>query len=296
MDKAKKIDMTKRFVMIVVGCIVNSLGVSLFLDPYHIVPGGVTGIAMVVNTVTGNVIGTGWIIIIINVPLFIVGIIFIGKLFMLTTLFSTALMSGLIELWTWTVLPHVPMLESVVLATVVGGVMFGGGIGLIFRAGSSTGGTDIIVKLLRRKFRTMKTGKISLCVDMIIISCSAFAYTDFELVLYAILSVFMYTTAFDFVLYGGNSSMLVHIITKPEHVAPLCDGLLKDLDLGATIIDAKGAYSGSDRAVIMCAVKNFVYPRLLDTIKKYDDDAFTIVSSAKEIFGEGYQKSGSDPL
>lgn len=296
MDKAAKLNFIKKCAMILSGCIIYSLGVALFLDPGAIASGGVTGIAIIVNYVTGDLIGTGWIILIINVPLFIIGAIFFGRNFIISTVIATGLSSGLIELWAYTVAPHMPEMENSLIPAVVGGGLFGGGLALIFRAGSTTGGTDIIVKLLRKKFRHMKTGVISMVIDMIIVAVSGIIYRDVELLILTALSIIVFTAVFDRVLYGGNPAMLVHIVTTADKVQPICDGILKELDSSATILDGKGAYSGDDKVVVMCVIKNFLYPRLKDIIKTHDSTAFTVVTSAKEIYGEGYKAHDSEEL
>ncbi len=296
MEKEKKIIIAKNCAFITLGCIIYSLGVALFLDPYGIASGGVTGIAIIINYATNDVIGTGWLILIINVPLFIIGAIFFGKTFIISSIISTALSSGLIELWAKFVVPHIPVMGNSLIAPVVGGALFGFGLGLIFRAGSSTGGTDIIVKLLRRKFRHLRTGIISMAVDVVIVAASGFVYKDMELLILTVLSIIVFTVMFDRALYGGSSAILVHIVTTEDKVQPICDGILNDLDSSATIFDAKGAYSQQDKAVIMCVIKNFLYPRLRDIIKKYDETAFTIVSSAKEIYGEGFKDHNAEEL
>ncbi|MCH5156127.1 MAG: YitT family protein [Clostridiales bacterium] len=294
MNKEAKLNLLKKSAMVVLGCIVYSFGVAIFLDPNNMAAGGVTGISILINAATGNKIGTGWLILIINIPLFVIGLIFIGKMFVLTSLAVVGLSSGLMELW-GLVVPYMPKVDRII-AAVVGGALFGGGLGLIFRTGSSTGGTDIITKLIRKKFRYVKTGIISMSIDFIIVTASFIVYRDLELLLVTAISIVVFTILFNRVLYGGNSAMLVYIITTEERAHLICDGLLKDLDVGATIMDGKGAYSGNQKTVIMCAVKKYVYPRLRDVVKKYDSGAFTIVSSAMEIYGEGYKPQDAAEL
>lgn len=294
MDKAAKINLLKKSALVVLGCIIYSFGVAIFLDPNNMASGGVTGISILINHATGNKIGTGWIILIINIPLFIIGLIFLGKTFVLTSLAVVGLSSGLMQLW-GLVVPYVPKVDKI-LAAIVGGALFGVGLGFVFRTGSSTGGTDIITKLLRRKFRYIKTGIISMTIDLMIVAVSVIVYKDFELMLVTVISIVVFTFMFNRVLYGGNSAMIVQIITTPDRAQLICDGLLKDLDVGATIMEGKGAYSGIDKIIIMCAIKNYVYPRLRDVVKKYDKGAFTIVSSAMEIYGEGYKSQDAAEL
>lgn len=288
-NRATVIKLLKKYALIVLGCVIYSFGVALFLDPYALASGGVTGLAIMISYLANGKIGTGWLILIINVPMFILGFIYFGREFIISTLIATALSSGLIELWNFAVLPYMPSISNTLIPAIIGGALFGGGLGLIFRAGSTTGGTDIIVKLLRRKFRHMRMGIISMAIDIVIIGASAFIYKDLELLFYTVLSVVLFTLAFDLVLYGGNSAKLVYIVTTPENSAPICDGILKELDVGATLINSTGAYSGDDKTVILCAIKNFLYPKLRDIVRDVDPRAFTIVSSAKEVFGEGYK-------
>lgn len=296
MDKETKINFLKKCALVVVGCIIYSFGIAVFLDPYRMAAGGVTGISIIVNYATGGIIGTGWIILIINIPLFIIGWIFIGRTFFLSSLAVTGIGSCLMELWSYTVVPYMPKLDNQLLAALVGGALFGSGLGLVFRTGSSTGGTDIIVKLIRKKFRYVKTGIISMAIDLIIVASGALVYKDMELFLTTIVSIVTFTILFNLTLYGGNSAMLVQIITTPERARLICDGLLKDIDVGATIMEGQGAYSGAEKTIIVCAIKNYVYPRLRDVVKKYDSGAFTIVSSAMEIYGLGYKPQDAEEL
>ncbi len=287
-----------KYAAITLGCVVYSLGVALFLDAKEVAAGGVTGIAIVVSYLFDMInfpVNTGIIIFVINIPLLILGFIFFGKNFTLSTLYSTFLSSLFIFLLEEVI--KVPAVtDNIAIAAVVGGALFGGGLGLIFRMGSSTGGTDVIVKILRKKIRHVKTGVISMGVDITIVCISAIVYRDFDLMFYTILSIALFTLFFDWVLYGGNSAKLVHIITTDENAKAMCESILKELDVGATYVDGEGAYTGESKRIIMCAVKSFLYPRLRDIVKKVDPKAFMIVSSAKEIYGEGYKPHDGDDL
>ncbi|MCH5154772.1 MAG: YitT family protein [Clostridiales bacterium] len=294
LTKEAKLNILKKSAMVLLGCIIYSFGVAAFLDPTGMAAGGVTGISILISNATGGVIGTAWLILIINVPLFIIGYFCIGKMFALTSLLVVGLSSALMELW-GLVVPYMQSVSSII-AALVGGALFGGGLGLVFRTGSSTGGTDVLTKLLRKKFRYIKTGIFSVMIDFIIVMAAFIVYRDLELMLNTIISLVVFSAMFNRVLYGGNSAMIVQVVTTPDRAQPICDGLLKDLDVGATVIDGKGAYSGADKVIVMCVIKNYVYPRLRDVIKKYDDRAFIIVSSALEIYGEGYKDQNAAEL
>lgn len=302
-NKTAVIKFLKKYSVITLGCMIFSLGVALFLDPNNVASGGVTGIAIMLNYLIGNDtwLNTGTFIIIINIPLFILGAIYFGKRFILSTIYSTVVSSLFIEFWGFafdTFIPIIPVIKTntVLIPAVLGGAIFGAGLGLIFRMGSTTGGTDIIVKILRKKFRYIRTGHISMTIDILIVVCSYFVYNDFELICYTIVSLVVMATTFDGILYGGSSAKLVYIITTEDKAALMCEKILKELDVGATLVDGEGAYTGKDKRIILCAIKNFLYPKLRDVVRDADPSAFTIVTSAKEIYGEGYKNPHDDEL
>lgn len=316
MNKERLLKFFIRYAVITLGCVIMSLGTSLFLDANNIAPGGVTGIAIIVNYVIENALSTanvpeivhtlldtGILMILFNIPLFIIGAIFFGKKFILSTMYSTIVSSLLVLLWNTTVAKHFTVTDDPFIAGVFGGALFGIGLGLIFRMGSTTGGTDIIVKILRKKFRYIKTGMISMTIDITIIAASAFVYYDavegypgLTITFYTIISIVVMALMFDWILYGGNSAKLVYIITTQEKAEAMKEKILKELDLGATFVDGEGAYTGKDKRIILCALKNFMYPRLRDVVREIDPNAFTIVTSAKEIYGEGYKNPHDDDL
>lgn len=297
-DKKNFLKFLIKYGLISLGCVIYALGVSLFLDANRIASGGVTGIAIVLNYVTKDVpwLNTGVWIIIINVPIFILGWIFFGYKFILSTIYSTVLSSLLVWGFEAAFESFSPVTDNLIISAVAGGALFGGGLGLVFRMGSTTGGTDILVKILRKKFRYISTGKISLAVDIVIVGISAVVYKDFELTCITLFSLVVVAVAFDWTLYGGNSAKLVHIVTTEEKSALMFEKIFKELDITATFVDGTGAYTGKDKRIIYCAVKNTMFPRLLDIIKEVDPQAFTIVSSATEIYGEGYKNHDDEEL
>lgn len=322
-NKTKILSILKKYSVIVLGCVIFSMGAAIFLDAHDIAPGGATGIAIILNHLIELAVGrdlqlTGYLIIGLNVPLFILGIIFLGKQFIFPSVFATVLSSLLMTLWSKTLLPLMPGMGSntLLLSALIGGALFGVGLGLIFRMGATTGGTDILVKILRKKFRYLRTGIISFTIDMIIVACSVAAFQNLELACYTVISIIIYVLLFDWFLYGGNSAKLVYIITTAKLAEPMCDKLLNEIDVGATLVDAHGAYASlqkrkarsedindtltspgdCNRQIIMCAIKNTLLPRLHDAVKEIDPNAFMIVSSAREIYGEGYKNHNDDEL
>ncbi|MGN0804907.1 MAG: YitT family protein [Candidatus Coproplasma sp.] len=296
----------KQYAIITLGCLIYSAGISLFVKPANLSSGGMTGISIIVNHYI-PVIDQGIWYIILNIPMIILGLIFFGWKFLASTGYATVvsslMMTGLERIFGEKGFDLLPFIENstdptsaTLIGAVVGGVLFGIGMGFIFRMGASTAGTDIIVKLLRRKFRHIPTGMISMVTDMIIVVCSLFIKPNFETVFYTALSVVVFTLVFDFVLYGGNSAKMVHIITDKDKYEALTERILKEVDTGATIVDAQGAYTKEDKIMLLCVVKSYMYPRLRDAVKEEDENAFMIVSSAKEIYGQGYKNQNDEEL
>lgn len=289
----------RQYAIILLGCIIYSLGISMFVTPAKLSAGGMTGISIILSTFIP--IDQGILLIILNVPMLILGLIFFGWKFLVSTGFATVVSSLLMTLWTYlfnTVAPILPLANGdLIVNAVTGGALFGVGMALIFRMGASTAGTDVIVKILRKKFRHIKTGMISLVTDMTIVTCSLFVNGyDVEKLFYTALSTVVFTLMFDWVLYGGNSAKTVFIITVKDKYEQILERILKEVDTGATMLDAKGAYTKEDKVMLVCVVKPFLYPRLRDVVREEDKKAFMIVSSAKEIYGEGYKNQDEAEL
>ncbi len=286
--KSIALKILKQYLVITAGCILFSLGIALFLDANKIASGGVSGLAIILSHITPLKMTGIWIII-LNVPLFILGAVSFGRNFIISSLYSTVVSSLFIELLNLLLKSYLPITDDIIIAGVIGGGLMGLGLGIVFKAGSTTGGTDILVKFLRKKFRYIKTGVISLVIDLVIIGISFIFFRDFKLTFYTVISLVVTTVALDWVLYGTESAKLVYVITDAEHASLICEKILKELDISATYIDGEGAYTGDSKRIVMCAIKKMQYPRLCDFIHEIDPRAFTIVTSAKEIYGEGYK-------
>lgn len=276
------------YLMITVAAFIYAVAVSLFLDPNSLAPGGVTGIAIILNRLSGLETGT-WVLI-INVPIIILGMWKFGLHFILSTLYCTAATSFFINL----LATFGVATEDRLLAALVGGALMAVGIGLVFKAGATTGGTDIIVKLLRLRFPHLKTGSLFLITDAIIVTSSAFVFKDLDVALYAGLVVFINSVLLDVVLYGRDGAKLIFIISDAH--ASITKRLLEELDIGVTYISGTGAYSGKEKSVIMCVMKKQISAQAEVIVREEDPAAFMIVTSATEIFGEGYKSIYSEKL
>lgn len=276
------------YLMITVASFIYAVAVSLFLDPNSLAPGGVTGIAIILNRLSGLETGT-WVLL-INIPIIILGMWKFGLHFILSTLYCTAATSFFINL----LAAFGVATEDRFLAALVGGALMAVGIGLVFKAGATTGGTDIIVKLLRLRFPHLKTGSLFLITDAIIVTVSAFVFKDLDVALYAGVVVFVNSTLLDVVLYGRDGAKLIFIISDAH--ASITKRLLEELDIGVTYISGTGAYSGREKSVIMCVMKKQISAQVEVIVREEDPDAFMIVTSATEIFGEGYKSIYSEKL
>lgn len=292
--KNSAIEFLTRYAIITIGCIFYSFGVTAFLEAGDLAAGGATGIALIISYALNAAFGAGWwtpgvLVFIINVPMFVLTWIAFGKRCFFSTLYVVGVTSGLMTLfsiWLEGVLPFDP---SPLINAVAGGATFGLGAGIIFRMGATTGGTDVPIKILRRKFRHLSTGAIAMVSDILIVASSFFVYKSVSVIFFTVVSTVVFKYVFDWVLYGGNSAKMVYVISENEKAQRICQRVLKELDTGATFIDAEGAYSGNEKRILLCVVKPFNYPKLRDIAHEEDNHCFIIVSSAKEIYGEGYR-------
>ncbi|MCI8287849.1 MAG: YitT family protein [Lachnospiraceae bacterium] len=276
------------YLMITLAAGIYAVAVSMFLDPNSLAPGGVTGIAIILNRITGLETGT-WMFA-VNIPILLLGTWKFGWKFILSTLYCTALSSCFTNL----LAPLGAVTADPLLAALVGGALMALGLGLIFKAGATSGGTDIIVKLLRLKFPHLKTGVLFLLTDAIIVTASAFVFQDIDTALYAGLVVLVNSLLLDVVLYGRDGAKMLFIISdRHDRIA---GRILEELDIGATYIYGNGAYSGKDKKVILCVVKKYLFPKAEEVVRQEDPDAFMIITSATEIYGEGYKNIFSQKL
>ena len=277
------------YVLMTVSCFLYALGTSLFVEPNNIASGGVTGISIILNRAVGG--STGLWFFLLNIPILIVGMRKFGVKFLLSTVYCTTIISLFTDLIGRF---GSPLTQDVLVATVAGGTLMALGMGGVFKAGSTTGGMDIVVKLCKLKFPYMKTGSLFLVLDFVVVLASAFVFHDIDRAFYSAMEVFITSTLLDLVLYGKDGAKLIYIISdKSEKIA---ERLLDELNIGVTYMEGQGAYSGREKKVIMCVTRKQIAPRAEEIVKEEDPDTFMIVSSASEIYGEGYKSYFSDKL
>ncbi len=254
------------------GSFIFAISVNTFTAPNNIAPGGLTGIATMLNYIWGIPIGT--VTLLMNIPIFLWGFFEVGYRFILKTIVATAVSSVMIDL-TVNILPRYQ--GDMLLTTVFGGFFSGLGLALIFVRGGTTGGTDLIANLISLRVRHLSLGRLILIVDMIIVVASAFVYGSYESPLYATIVIYITSKVIDVVLYGadiGNGKILFIVSRKNEEIA---EKIMQILGRGVTELYSRGAYTKQDGEVLLCAVSRQEVYKVYDIIHSIDPDAFTIV-------------------
>ncbi len=278
----------KSYVILTAAAVIYAVAISLFLDPNNIAPGGVTGISILVNRFTA--IPTGTMNLIINIPIVVLGLWKFGWRFICSTMYVLALITVFIN----TLASYGAMTDDLLIAAVVGGALIGAALALVFMAGATTGGIDIIVKVVRTKRRHIKTNILFLLFDGMVILASWIVFQDLTVAFYAGIAVVTDSIVMDKILYGSDEAKLTYIVSaKPTQVK---QRLFDELDTTATIITARGAYTNEPKEVLMIVTRKQIYPKLEEIVKDEDPSAFMIVSSASEIFGEGYKDITRDKI
>lgn len=288
MNKTKVFNFIKKYVNITVVSLIYAFGIAMFLSPNNLAPGGVSGIAIVVKEVFPFLPGVGTLIFIINIPILILGAWKFGKKFILSTLYTLAVSSAFID-----ILPLVTKIQVItkdlMLASVMGGALFGFAMGALFRMETTTGGMDIIVKIIRQKKPHLKTGQIYLILDAVVLVASAIAFKNVEVALFAAISIYVSTVVMDRTIYGGDEATMVYIISSKQKIIAV--RMLQELDMGVTLVQGMGAYSNKSTEVIMCVMKKHMLVKVRNILKDTDPNAFMIVTSANEVFGEGFKSN-----
>jgi len=266
---------------VLLGAAITAFGLTWFLIPGRIAAGGVSGLATVGYHVLGLPVGLTMLI--LNVPLFVAGIMALGAVYGVKTFVGTIMLSVLIDLFQpWAK----PLTSDPLLAAVYGGVITGIGLGITFRSGGSTGGTDMAAQLVAR-FLPTSVGQALLLVDGFVILLAGFAFGP-ELALYALLAVFVSTKTVDLVQEGQSYAKAAFIIS--DHSDQIGSMILNKLERGATMLAGKGVYTGTDREVLFVIVSRSEIRALCGLVREIDPKAFVVISDVHEVLGEGFKK------
>lgn len=273
----------------IAGSAVFALGFALFLLPNDMNAGGISGLAQVIVELMG--IGSvGTLSILINLPLFLLGGVKIGKRFFAGSALGMLLSSVLIDVFA--TIPF-PVTEPLV-ATLYGGVLCGLGLGVVFVSGTSTGGSDILVRLLKLRYRNVPIGQISMCFDLIVVVLTGLVFGDVTKALYTGVTVFVTGQVVDAVVYRFDYSKVALIISKEYEAIAKEIGI--KLDRGATFLHGEGSYSHTPTKVVLAAVKKQQVAELKELVTHIDPNAFIIVQEAHQVLGDGFSRYTKDSL
>ena len=273
----------------VVGSLIFSLGFSFFLQPNDMSPGGISGLSLVVVELLGfGSVGT--LSILINLPLFILGGLNIGKRFFCGSLLGMLLSSVLIDAFS---LLNVAPVEPL-LGVLYGGVLCGLGLGVVFVNGTSTGGSDILVRLLKLKYRNVPIGQISMSFDAIVVVLTGLVFRDVTKALYTGVTVYICGKVIDAVVYRFDYSNVALIISREYDAIAVAIG--EKLDRGATFLHGEGSYSHTQTKVVLAAVKKQQIAELKELVVELDPNAFIIVQEAHQVLGDGFSRYNKNAL
>lgn len=271
--------------VIIAAAAVFSLGAVCFISPNDIAPGGATGIAIILQELTGISLGT--LIAAVNIPLIIAGFILLSKKTMVKTLISVVVITVMTD-YVFAKMPvYTAEQGNGILAAVFGGVLLGAGIGLTYAREATSGGTDIVAKILNKYFPQLTLGKIQLAADAAVVLAGLAVFRDLNAALFAVISIFVQAKVVDILVYGGQECRFLLVFSaKPEEVTER----ILERGRGVTLLKGEGAYSGTERRIIATAVYKSEYARVKRIIREIDPSAFVITTGASEVLGEGFQK------
>ena len=290
MTKRAPLKLFFSYLWITLASVVYAVGFNWCYEPNQIGFGGITGVAQIVNAILPAApIGT--VVIILNVPLFLLGWKFLGGHLLLSSLYAMFISSLAIDLL-HLVCVFQPM--DPVLATIYGGVLMGGSLGVIFLQGATTGGTDLIARLLKLKLAWLPMGKLLMAIDLAVILAVAVAFGNLDSALYGVVALYLSSKVMDLVLYGLDTAKVAYIISDRHQ--EIAQRLIRDLDRGVTLLRGEGGWSGREKRVVMCAFKQRQIVAMKAIVRDIDPAAFLIVCDAHEVMGEGFREYKQNDL
>lgn len=265
----------------IIGGVLCSIDVNCFTARNHILDGGFTGLAIILNYLFNTPIGT--VIFIMNIPLFVIAFRKLGTKFVFRTVWATFFMSLLIDVGT--ILPIYK--NDLLLCSLFGGALSGIGLGIIFVRNATTGGIDIIAKLIQIKHPQISIGRTFLIFDFSVVLLGGIIYRNVESMLYAAVVIFVSAQVIDYIIYGVNKGSMIMIIT--DNGNEIRQMILNEFNRGVTVLDGRGGYSGTEKNVLICACHNNQTMKFIKKIKSADENAFFIVTQSKQILGNGFK-------
>jgi len=270
-------------VYIVVGSAVVALAYNLFLIPHRIVPGGAGGVAMILNYFFATPVGLT--ILVINIPLFVVGIRTLGRTYGVKSMVGVAVSSLMIDGFTY-IFHFGSATDNQILACIFGGILLGAGLGLVFRGGGSTGGSDIVGQVLHR-YTNFSTGTSILVVDFVVITAAGLCFGQFESALYGYLNLYLSTRSIDIVLEGLSYTRALFVISDSSDA--IAQAITTRMNRGATVLNATGAYSQEQKNMVFSVMAKREVSRAREIVREVDPRAFVIITDVYEVLGEGFR-------
>ncbi len=271
------------YILIALGTGIYSAAVAFLLQPSKITPGGLTGIAVIFHDAFG--LPTGLSVLVLNIPLIVAGLKVFGGEFIIKTAVSVMLTSFYIEIFE----PMSSLFSfDIILSALFGGALLGLGLGIVMSRGSTTGGIDIAVKLINRKFKNLAIGRLFLIIDSVVILLAAVIYANIETALYSVIAIFLSSQVIDMFLSERNFGRIFFIIT--EKGTEMKQELLQGAKRGVTELEARGGYTGKGKTVLICAASIPEVKNIRRIILENDKKAFYFVANVNDINGEGFDR------
>ncbi|MBQ7045622.1 MAG: YitT family protein [Clostridia bacterium] len=264
------------------GCIIYAVGLVMFINPARLSAGGITGLATVFNYFIN--IPIGFSIIALNVPIIVAAAIIFGKKFIVRTSIVTVIFSVAIDI---TDAYLTPRYVEPILAAIFGGIIMGAGLSIIMYKGSTTGGIDILAKIINKKAPAFSIGNCILILDLAVILLNSLVFKSLESMLYTIIALFISTKVIDLVIYGAKTCKVIYVIS-PENTV-IAKSILQNVNRGVTLIKTKGAYTNLERQMLMCVVRRHQASKVMEIVRGIDSSAFVIVSEASQVNGNGFE-------
>ena len=266
------------YAQIILGALVGGAAYPLFMTPNKIAPGGITGIATILNHLLSWPVGT--VTLIMNIPLFLISYRAMGRLFAFRSLVATIFFTLFID-----VLPLRPMTTDPLLGALYGGVMLGCGLGLIMRGGATTGGSDMVARMVNKRFQFISTGSFLFAIDFAVVVSAGFLIGATE-ALYSLICIFLSARIMDTIIVGFSSNKACFIISSRWQ--EISDRIMRDMDRGVTQLTARGAYTGAERPTLLCVIGRSEIMALKRILREEDEKAFVIIVEAHEAIGDGF--------
>lgn len=283
---SKKHNVIIEYVGITLGCALMAISLNFFLKPNTIAPGGVTGLAIVIEELAGIPIDVTNLA--INIPLFIGGLMVLGKAFGIKTFYAIVMLSAFIRLFLIYFGEGAMITHDILLATIYGGVLLGVGLGAVFRFGGTTGGTDLAGAILNRFFPNISTAKLMMMLDLVVVAIAGLVQRNIETSLYSIIALYIIVKLADFIVEDLSYAKAFYIISKDSE--EIGQRIMQEIGRGVTALEGRGLYTGNKKEVLLCVVNRVQVAKLKKVVYEVDEKAFIMVTTIHEVVGEGFKE------